>query len=306
MNKKRVIKERAKKDKTLSVKERSKIHRQRKKKYYEDLERRVEELEEENKKLKASIQAISKMSPTNDLLTKLQQEEDFMYCVLPKIVTQNPDQFRMSMYETCRDAEGPYGSLRIQVIKDSFRKIIDNLMPLNFKVLLAAFSHVETKKLFDMARDKIRNDRILSKYYRAHTRNQDTVNKCEERTEKRCRNRYFIESSFYKYPFSEAVISCWSKVTNRTKKFCFTMRKLVKNLLKIRNQMLNEMKDIHNCFFEAKMYESYSKQDLINFSALCNEFKGTEIIEPSYLYELENKSSDDEKYQDAEISPTES
>ncbi|CAI2373117.1 unnamed protein product [Moneuplotes crassus] len=307
MNKKRVIKERAKKEQTLSAKERSRIHRERKKKYYDDLERRVHELEEENRKLKERIKMIaSNTSPKIDPLSQLHQEENFMYRVLPKVISQNPDQFRMSMYETGRDIEGPNGSLRVKVIKDAFRKIIDNCMSPHMKFPLAAFTHIEPKKVYSTLKDIARNNRVPYKYYRADNENQGQGEmQSSHLGEKVSAHRYFMESLLYKYPFSERMVDCWIYISPRTKKFCFTMRKLVKNLVKVRNQMLNAMKEIHKCFFEAKMYESYTKQDLVNIHLLSNDLKGSEVIDPLHLFQLSPKSPDTEDYKNDEISCTE-
>ncbi|CAI2376409.1 unnamed protein product [Moneuplotes crassus] len=305
MNRKRNIKERAKKEQTLSAKERSKIHRERKKKYYEDLERRVHELEEENRKLKATIQISSNASPTTDPLAQLLREENFMYCGLPKVISQNPEQFRMSMFETCRESEGPNGSCRVQVLKNSFNKIINNCMSLNYKVSLAILNHFESKKIFEIARDKTRNDRSQYKYYRADSKDQGMGKESSDGTDNESNHRYIISSLLYKYPFSEKLIERWINISPKTEKFCFTMRKLVKSLIRVRNRMLRTMKEVHEVFFESKMYEGFDKQDVANYYSLCNDFKGTEVLDPLYLFQLNPKSPDDEDYRNDEISCTE-
>ncbi|CAI2375027.1 unnamed protein product [Moneuplotes crassus] len=305
MDKKRVKKERAKKEQTLSAKERSKIHRERKKKYYEDLERRVHELEEENRKLKATIQASSNASPTNDPLAQLYREENFMYCSLPKIIRQNPDQFRMSMFETYRNSEGPHGSCRVQVLKNSFNKIINNCMSLNYKVSLAILNHFESKKIFEIARDKTRNDRSQYKYYRADSKDQNLTKESSDDSENKSSHRKIIETLLYKYSFSEKLIERWINISSKTEKFCFTMRKLVKSLIRVRNKMFTAMKEAHEIFFENKMYEGFNKEDVANYYSLSNDFKGTEVLDPLHLFQLNPKSPDAEDYKNDEISCTE-
>lgn len=137
--KKRVRKARTKKEHTLSVKERSKIHRERKKQYYLDLEQKVSVLESENKQLKARIAELefsTKGEEIKEENEKLVREEDFMYKVLPKMIEKNSDQFRMSLYESSRDSQGAYGDERVKTIKTSFNKIIEAVIPQTFKALL--------------------------------------------------------------------------------------------------------------------------------------------------------------------------
>ncbi|CAI2369570.1 unnamed protein product [Moneuplotes crassus] len=336
--KKRERKMNKKKD-TLSLKERSKIHRERKKKYYQDLEEKVKILEEENRKLKAKIIFLSQQAPArieelevleskdknNEADVSLNREENFVHQILPDMIKKKPHDFRMSLFENLRDNQGAYGSERIKLLKNSFSKIIECCVPMTFKLLLCAFTYTGGPKLITILRDKRKNNRSSYKYYKSTVDvkskeekkadpssaelpphllsycNKGLIHELPEHLAK-LNTRVRIEEAFYRYPFSQGVIDCWSKNGIPTRDYLFEIRDCIQDLVKIRNKMLNCLKNLHNEFFTSGMYKSFTKDDIVAFSKMGAELKGSDLVDPFTLYQLRRREEEEDVYQDDEIS----
>ena len=65
---------------------------------------------------------------------RLEQEEKFFTEDIPRMLDNNHDKFRYTLYDQSLELCYAYGSERVKVLKDAFRTIIDNVIPLQFKV----------------------------------------------------------------------------------------------------------------------------------------------------------------------------
>lgn len=145
---------------------RAKEHRERKKKYIQELEHEIHTLRERVKTLEDqlhqkqpedpipvktthSVQEESKYEKLvlektgiDRILTDLKAEEKFYYEELPEIVKSSPDNIRQGMCFRSHDKVGEFGSLRVDLIKECFNTIIENILPISMKINVAVFNSV--------------------------------------------------------------------------------------------------------------------------------------------------------------------
>ena len=70
-------------------------------------------------------------------IEKLKIEEQFVYDELPKMIKTDPSQIRLTMIERSLELVGNYGSERIKYLKEKFREIINNIVSLESKTIIA-------------------------------------------------------------------------------------------------------------------------------------------------------------------------
>lgn len=128
-----------------------------------------------------------------------------------------------------------------------------------------------------MLRDSSQNERSQYKFYRSNRDSKQDIKDYYGNTIKKNAftipddpewesKRKKIEQIFYKHPFSESIIESWRKIGFQTKELLFKLKGNIKDLVKVRNKMLGNMKRLHNNFFDSGMYKSYTQQDIISFS----------------------------------------
>jgi hypothetical protein len=75
----------------------------------------------------------------DSLLEKLRSEEDFFLTTLPRMIRNDPDKVKFTMFEQSKELVGNYGSIRVKLLKKAFRVIFDNLITKTTKVGVAYF-----------------------------------------------------------------------------------------------------------------------------------------------------------------------
>lgn len=144
----------------ISNKARSKNYRERKKKYYTDLEGQVETLQEEIKKLKDENKLLKtrintlQINQDDSSSSKLLQEQQYLFETLPKMYKEEPEKVTYSMLENVRDKYGPFGTERVKVLKHAFRTIIENVIPLDLKPLAVAFNVMDSTEVVRLIRHR--------------------------------------------------------------------------------------------------------------------------------------------------------
>jgi len=112
---------------------RAKEHRERKKEYIINLEKRVTELEKlnleltlENNKLKELVETCEKPNQLNEI-SQLKKIEDFTFEEIPKMMEKDPEKVRFTMIEEEIDKISNFADERVNLIKNSFRTILDSI-----------------------------------------------------------------------------------------------------------------------------------------------------------------------------------
>ena len=158
----------------MTAKERAKVHRERKKKYIQDLEEenrklnlKVKELSEELNTLKQKYEhegsvrsykekksettsitytQVDSSYPQVNKFLKLKNEEEFKYKGLPKMLKENPDMVKYSMIQQSRELVGVNGKYRVSFIKDQFKNILDNVVNLEARSAIVMYSKIPVSK----------------------------------------------------------------------------------------------------------------------------------------------------------------
>ena len=143
----------------ITNKERARRARQRKKKYYEDLEDRVQHLEKENRLLKieneqlktaALWDANSKFAPP-----KSEQKATVCSMINDTIGMMNKLPSSTKLVEAMQKMEeqyGPYGHEQIKILDNWFQNILENIASSSCKIMLYCMDHEsmpKTKEEFD-------------------------------------------------------------------------------------------------------------------------------------------------------------
>lgn len=262
-----------------SAAERARLHRAKKKKYYEELENQIRDLEKENFILKQENcilkeQLKNRNTPDNNFrnpLIDLIEEEKFEYEILPKMIEENPDQFRFTLYERSRDLVHSYGALRVKVLKAAFRTIINNLIAPRYKVIALIAFHTTPQRLLKLYNKKQAGKVSIYKFKRVPA---DTLQQVEESSVKHSssnsektlskdgRNNTSedirdqkIEDFLLKYDFSETLTKDWVRTATKITPLYRNLRTYVQNLIKARNKILTTLKAMQDAYFTTDFYK---------------------------------------------------
>lgn len=145
-----------------SNKQRAKEFRDRKRTYYEDMELKNQALEDEirvlrceNQRLKTIIEFGNLGNPNMDVKSleqRVQIQEQFALNELPVIMKSNKDDVWFEMIKNIKLTIGNFGTDRVKLIKEAFRLIIDNVVPLDTKTTIACFDKISVKKWISLAK----------------------------------------------------------------------------------------------------------------------------------------------------------
>lgn len=235
---------------------------------------------------------------------KLIEEEKFINEELPKILDNNPDQFRYTMFERSRDLCGCYGTERVKVLRHAFRTIIQNILPLQFKVYLAMFTQSTIPKLIKLGRDKNKYNRRHYKFRRVSTMENDTntdINK-PQLSEKSAGLEESIEEILDEFSFTDNILDHWERTAGQFHTNLKTLRGYVQKLVKTRNKILTLLKTMHEYFYDSDMYKGYSKKDISELGKLCQRMKGSSYVSPHNLWMVSKKTTAEDEYEDDQLS----
>ena len=87
-----------------------------------------------------------KIKQPSENIEKLKIEENFIYDELPKMIKIDPSQIRLTMIERSLELIGNYGTERIKYLKERFRDIINNIVSLESKTIVAWLNHISVRK----------------------------------------------------------------------------------------------------------------------------------------------------------------
>ena len=276
-------------------KDRAKEHRERKKLYINSLEEQVIQLkaqivklEEENKELKGRNNIHSSLSiGTNidSLLQRLEYESQYAQEVLPNMIKDNPDQVRFSMIEQTNDTMGSYGSYRIQLIKDWFKLIIENIIDDRMKAVIAWINNLPLSKFCNMMKPS-KSGKDKNKRF-----------KISEETE--------IIRLAGDIQFSEEMSEEWVNGSKFFKKEISKLSDMMNGLVKMRNNILNHLRFLQDYWNRNEEGSKYTKSDFISISTFANRFKNTKYTNLFNLWNIPRKSDSSWVYIDNEMTDDE-
>ncbi|CAI2369007.1 unnamed protein product [Moneuplotes crassus] len=289
----------------LSGKERAKIHRERKKKYYEDLEVDNNKLKIEIKDLKAEV--IKQAKIIEDLECKIADanHSKIVKELKPDIKLPQLSTFfnitKEEMKENPADSQGinkPYceskednqkaielgtfaaETKRIQLMKKSFRGIIDNILPRESQMMLVLFEYVPVSKFIRM--------KNLSRY-KYLDRKSVGIPELDE----------FIE----KY-LSNTLIEFIEAFGKRYLKTLQEIRRLTRKLVYIRNKLLQTLASLSELDQEAESCPDapFTKKDRKNIYAHCQQMGDSSVFSKKLVWHIEQRNEVREYCSDIELS----
>ena len=161
----------------MSNSQRAKLHRDRKKQYYTEIENEVQQLRDqvrqlnqENETLKHSLSNMKQCRCNEEIkeeklignseenqykevadiskdLQSLLDEEKFAYEEIPKMLRNNPEKVRYTLIDHTKEVMGTYGSARIKLLKTAFRTIIEHIVSLESKLGIVTLDAIPFSKL---------------------------------------------------------------------------------------------------------------------------------------------------------------
>lgn len=160
---------------------RAREHRERKKRYIQELEHEVKVLRERVDTLEQQLaeykQITCETSPKSmeeskahqdgidGLLEQLRSEEKFAHEDLPKLIKTNPDNIKLTMIAQTNEKVGEFGTVRINLLKECFKTIIENIIPVDTKMVVAILSKNSINKCRRSAESNIKNTKVSFHYF---------------------------------------------------------------------------------------------------------------------------------------------
>ncbi|CAI2359701.1 unnamed protein product [Moneuplotes crassus] len=291
----------------LSGKERARIHRKRKKLYYEGLESenktlklKIGELEQKIESLEKALEG-AKDNPVNNAiikklsnsafspvklpeisnLIKLKMSEEFKYEEFPKMVQENPTKVKDIKVETIDDSVGIYGKERIQYLKDQFKNIIDNIVPFEIKICLLLFDHIPLSKFLRMvggSRNKFME--------RKTTGNQ-------------------ILDLIIQTEMSDEIYHFLKEKGKEFTKNIQMIRKLVRSLVHTRNKIFQLLKQCNSEDAKKLIFKNYNMfpyTDRTKVAQLATKIKEMGGIDDFKVWKIDKRSQGDEYTSDIQLS----
>ena len=82
-------------------------------------------------------------------MQRLESESQYAFEVLPKMIKNNPEKVRFTMLDQIIENMGSYGSYRIQLIKNWFKIIIENIVDDKIKAIAAWLNNMSVAKFYN-------------------------------------------------------------------------------------------------------------------------------------------------------------
>jgi len=137
-------------------------------------------------------------------------------------------------------------------------------------------------------------------------------NNSNKKNKEKKRNRKYLQKQdptpqqmFYEIQCSEGIINFMEKEGREYSKLRRRIQKIVKLLIQARNKLLNTYKDLEKFIENSLYYNSYTRDDLINFYETFEKVKGTPHFKNHNLWEIPKKAHKNDYYEDCELTEEE-
>ncbi|CAI2376244.1 unnamed protein product [Moneuplotes crassus] len=264
-----------------SNKDRSKAYRKRKKEFFKDLEQKANNLERENEDLRAENKRLQEIIEQGnfgkkEFKTKLEENEDYVYNNIMQKIKKDPESLRLTMISQAYEDIGEYSAARIEIIKQHFKSILDNIASFDNKVVHCCFKGMSASEFVRKQRSKKRNIKFAKKYETA-------------------------KDLFTEYDFSDLFIKAVENGTTDYLKPFRKIQKIAQQLVCLRNKLINTWKEIRDQIEGNDCSLNFEKQDLANFSSLFERLKKTNLISTHKAWEIPVKTHTNPLYEGGEL-----
>ncbi|CAI2373021.1 unnamed protein product [Moneuplotes crassus] len=266
-----------------SSKQRSKEYRERKKGYLKQLETRIERLEceiidlrSQNERLIKEVEMSKEEKKEMNLEEKLKFHEDYLHNSVLKELRHHPENIRFTMISQHTISVSEYSDLRINFIKELFRKILENMNSLSVKASYACMKNLSKREVNATVSGKRRYKFINKKVKHA-------------------------KDYLFDYKFSDDAVKYFCKEDHPVKIICRKVKKLNQQLIKLRNKIINTFYMLRSCQEEGQSMLNYTKEDIAKFGLLVQKLKSTKFLSPHYLWDIPKKDHEKECYDSGEL-----
>jgi hypothetical protein len=193
----------------------------------------IDVLKKENQKLREIVSLHARETTNFDPLCiqkQLKVHENFFLNDLQGIIEETKDANWCSMVKNMERIIGSFGNQRVLFIKSSFQNIVDSLIPVQTKTYVALFRKFTNKKLISLVKAKEISEK--NKYKKWISQNSEN-----------------LESLLRNYQFSDEFTEYLVDVAPEYKKKLENLKKLVKTLVTLQNNLLTQMNDLANVSF---------------------------------------------------------
>mmetsp|Transcript_19318 Transcript_19318/g.17136 ORF Transcript_19318/g.17136 Transcript_19318/m.17136 type:complete len:323 (-) Transcript_19318:45-1013(-) len=284
----------------LSNKERAKMHRQRKKQFYLQLETDNKQLKQDlinlkelNKRLEDRLAVFINNSSVKDSakgeesealsevgeevkfikkyesanLIKLKRTEYFHYYILPRLCMENPEKIKLSLVEQNREEIGAYGDARVSFLKEQFNNIIENIVPTEMKFALMLGDFIPVSKFVRMARSK-----------------------CNKFQPNKLANSAFGRG-ILKITWSDRCLEFFKVSGTKYVNLMREVRENIQELVKLRNKTLNTLQDFIKCNVKENFYTNYpySKFDIASFAENMLKLQKENVFNKFDLFKIRKR-----------------
>ncbi|CAI2376326.1 unnamed protein product [Moneuplotes crassus] len=266
---------------------RSQEYRSRKKRYLSKLEELNKELTEENLLLKSENaqlrKQISILQPSSsfsaDEKSKVDNNENFAYFKIPKMINNNPDSVRLSQIEMAGNDVSEWSPDRVGIIKKAFNDILNYMLAKENKCFIAASKNM---KMSDYIK-RIKRKRAIKRKFK----------QLEDPNPEQMVLNMDLSNSMIEY------IETYGSGFLQTSKIYKT---LAKKLMTIRNEILQAGLKKEKFYEETNLLEARSKVDFKTVSDLIQRLDGTKYLSPHYLWDLPLRDPTSLDYSGCELS----
>lgn len=198
-----------------------------------------------------------------------------------------PSQLRFTVVGQAKTLIGNCSTDRIRLLKSPFRTIIENVVPLETKVLIACIDSLTAQKFVAIFKDK---KRVRKQKYK--------LDEFEQQTEPKSA----LEQALAKCEFSDGLVDKWRLVGKDCKAAHLKLKALMQKLVKVRNQIFKALAALNRMFEESGVSEAYDGQDVESMFEMCRIVKELGLTESHNLWGIPLKSLNSEDYNESELS----
>ncbi|CAI2368498.1 unnamed protein product [Moneuplotes crassus] len=271
----------SKQRRTESNRMRSLNYRKRKKDHYIFLENRVKELENEVSeqkqkldKFKQVFDSLNILDSTRDSINKFIQDENFSFRGIPKLIEKAPELVNPIMIDESFNSVGPFGTLRILRLKKAFKLIIDDVLPINFKLMLKCFNEKTNEEMIHIAKSGLNRTRTQTKYMAKD-------------------EKLSVDTLIALPNYTKEFIDSWPSVLPLIRKHLIELKNIVRDLVKLRNKLFKRLSQAHQTINNEHL--KFSKFDFAELAKMALKADDKDsLLNPFDLYNIRKRQKTDE------------
>lgn len=215
------------------------------------------------------------LDSTRTSIDRFIQDETFSFCGIPKLIDENPQLVNPIMIDESFNTVGPFGSQRISRLKKAFKVIIDDVLPVNFKLVLKCLNDKTNEEMIKIARSALNKSKTQSKYMISS-------------------EKLTVETLISTPNYTKEFIDSWHCILPIIRKHMFELKEVVKEIIKLRNKLFKTLSQTSEFMNNEDL--KFSKFDFAELAKMATKASETEeLMNPFDLYSLRKRQKNDER-----------